>query len=174
MRLFPLLVGLLPAMPLPAIAANRWEAGATAAVVVLGPAERQTGGVMPGLSVRHVWSAGDHAELGLGAQVGAFGFGDETRWIGVLGGLHGSAAWRPIRGLSLSGEFDADVGRIPICNPWGLCLRFIGLFPSFNGGVTWHHGDRFALRATAGVRVVEALAWSGIAGQGGVSGVVSW
>ena len=92
-----------------------------------------TGGFTPGASASYLFGVGEGVALGLGADIGVFGFGGAPRWIGVLGGptarlsiKAGNAPWAISIGVA------ASFGRIPVCTPWPepICPRFVGLFPS--------------------------------------------
>lgn len=148
---------LTPSEPL----ANRWEAEVRGARVVLGD-EHQTGGFMPQVAARRVWAVASWADVGLGAEFGVFGFGDETHWIGVLGGPTVSGSVRPwSSSVAIGLEVGGDFGRIPVCNDWGLCLRYVGFFPSFSAKATWYASKAFAIGAALSGRPVMTLAWQG-------------
>lgn len=154
-------------------ASRAWDAEARAAYVVLGGA-RQTGGLMPSLAARRSWQVGEKVSVSVGGRFGIFGLGGGARWIGVLGGPMAAMAWRAAPAWSLSVGVDGDVGRVPVCNRLGLCLRFIGLFPAAEAAVgyaAWNHVD---VTATLAVRAVNTLAWSGPTFEPALGGRFYW
>lgn len=79
-------------------AAAEWQFDAKASYVVLGAhAARATGGIMPSLTGWRTWFHGEAVEISIGADVGVFGLGGMSRWLGVLGGPAAS-----VRGLPFS------------------------------------------------------------------------
>jgi hypothetical protein len=154
--------------------ARRLEIDVRAAYVVLG-GERATGGLMPLAAARHTWLLSDVGDVAVGAEFGAFGFGSETRWIGILGGPTVSGSARPWSGpVAVSLAFAASVGRIPVCNDWGLCLRYVGLFPSANLSVAYYTNRVLAIGASCSVRYVDTLAWTGASWEPSVIGRFWW
>lgn len=137
-----------------------WSIDLTGAFVVLGD-QRETGGFMPTLSGLRSRELSRRWSVAAGAELGVFGFSDEARWIGVLAGPVGRVSLRPTRwpvvfGLGLHGS----VGRIPVCNNWGLCLRFIGVYPAGDLSLRVESKGVHAGGALA-VRYVSTLAWTG-------------
>lgn len=152
---------------------RRWDIDVRASWVIVGPAERLTGGVMPNLSVRHSWAAGGF-DLAVGGELGAFGFADETRWIGVLGGVTAGASWRPADWFSAEVTARIDGGRIPVCNAWGLCLRYVGLFPAADVAVGFWASKVIAGGVAVTGRYVDTLAWTGVGWEPAAFGRFYW
>ncbi|WP_437753728.1 hypothetical protein [Sorangium sp. So ce1389] len=154
----------------------RWQVDVKAAYVVLGAhAARATGGIMPSVTGMHRWPLRDAVDIGIGADVGLFGLGGGARWLGLLGGPTASARVMPFR-VPLSFELTArlDVGRIPVCNAWGLCLRYLGFFPAAELGAAYLSTQHVAVVATCGVRFIRTLAWSGVSVEPAAAGRISW
>jgi hypothetical protein len=153
-----------------------WQLDAKASYVVLGArAARATGGIMPSLTGWYTWPIREAIDLGLGADLGVFGLGGTAHWIGVLGGPTAAARFMPFS-IPLSFELSArlDIGRIPVCNAWGLCLRYVGFFPAAEAGAAYQWTPRVAATATCGVRILQTLAWSGATVEPAVAGRVFW
>lgn len=153
-----------------------WDAEARAAYVVLGGG-RPTGGLMPSLAARRSWSPSEKVDLALGARFGLFGLGGGSHWIGVLGGPTATATWHPAPAWSLSVAFDADAGRIPVCNRWRpepLCLRFVGFFPAGEVGAAYAGWNHVEITATLTLRAVSTLAWSGPTFEPAAGGRIFW
>lgn len=157
-------------------APSAWQIDAKATYVVLGAhAARATGGIMPSLTGLHLWSLSEATDLGIGADIGLFGLGGVAHWIGVLGGPMATARVMPLRApltLELSVRF--DFGRIPVCNRWGLCLRYLGFFPDVDAGVAYKLTPRFGAAVTCGVRVIQTVAWSGVSVEPAAAGRIFW
>lgn len=152
---------------------RRWEIDVRAAYVVLGDAVL-TGGLMPVVAARHAWALG-RADVFVGAELGAFGLGDGTHLVGVLGGPTVGGSLRPWGGAVATGlEVAAGIGRIPVCNNWGLCVRHVGLFPAATITGAWYAGKLAAVGAFLTVRYVNTLAWEGASWEPGARGIVFW
>jgi hypothetical protein len=92
-----------------------------------------TGGFTPSIAATYLWSPSEQVRLGLGVDLGVFGFGGNTRWIGVLGGPTARVELTPWDApLALTFGLSAGIGRVPVCTPWEspICPRFVGLFPA--------------------------------------------
>lgn len=177
----PVVAGALLLIAQPAIAQETvprpWSAGLSAAYVILGPEGRRTGGLMPALAVRRIWALSDAVQLGVGVRVGAFGFADETRWLGWLGGLAVEAEIRPARSapaLSIPIAVRLEGGRVPVCNSWGLCLRFVGLYPALETGLSYRLGGTAAVSTVIAARYVRTLAWEGVSVEPALGAQLSW
>lgn len=154
----------------------RWEIDVKAAYVVLGArAAHATGGIMPSVTGLRRWPVRDAVDVGIGADVGLFGLGGDARWLGVLGGPAAAVRVMPFR-APLSFELAArlDFGRIPVCNAWGLCLRYLGLFPAVEAGAAYLSTQHVAVVATCGVRFIRTLAWSGVSVEPAAAGRIFW
>ncbi|WP_437777171.1 hypothetical protein [Sorangium sp. So ce1097] len=154
----------------------RWQIDVKAAYVVLGASgARATGGIMPSVTGMRRWPLGDAVDIGLGADVGLFGLGGDARWLGFLGGPAASTRVTPFRvPVSLDLTARLDFGRIPVCNAWGLCLRYLGFFPAVEGGAAYLSTQHVAIVATCGVRFIRTLAWSGVSVEPAAAGRISW
>jgi hypothetical protein len=147
-----------------------------ASYVVLGAgAARATGSIMPSLTGWHTWPVHEAIDLGLGADLGVFGLGGGAHWIGVLGGPAAAAGITPFN-MPLTFELSArlDFGRIPVCNAWGLCFRYLGFFPAAEVGMNYRSTQHLAAAATCGVRIIQTLAWSGVTVEPAVAGRIFW
>lgn len=139
-------------------------------VVSVGPADAPTGGVAPGLAVGVQWPIHQALSVSVGAMGSAWGFGADAHWIGGYGGPVVGVAWRPIPALALSVEGDVGVGRVPICYPWGFCIRWIGVFPAVAAGIGYRWGVHYEVGAKVTSRYYETLAWSGLGWEGSATG----
>ncbi len=154
--------------------AGDWSAAARTSYAWLGPRERPTGGLMITGSLMRSIGLGRNSEVAVGAEGAAFGFDSGGRWTAILGGLVAvvrtevplTRAWLVGVGVHLDG------GRLPVCNAWGLCLQYAGLFPAASAGVRYEASERVAFDLGGGARWVRTLAWSGAAGEGNFSGAV--
>lgn len=135
------------------------DIAASASYVVIGGG-RNTGGLMPSIAWRWTWQA-RAADLSLGAHLGLFGFGGSPRWMGVLGGPTAAIAWHPRSAWTVGVGVDVDVGRLPVCNAWGLCLRYIGVFPAGSVGGAYVLANHVEATAALTVRAVSTLGWTG-------------
>ncbi|WP_129355321.1 hypothetical protein [Sorangium cellulosum] len=154
----------------------RWQIDVKAAYVVLGArAARSTGGIMPSITALHRWPVREAVDIGIGADVGLFGFGGDAHWLGVLGGPMAAGRVSPFR-VPLTFELAArlDVGRLPVCNARGLCSRYLGFFPSVETGAAYQSTQNAAVVVTCGVRFIQTLAWSGVSVEPAVAGRLSW
>jgi len=139
-----------------------WEVEARAGWIVLGAtAPRATGGLMPQMAARRVWPVAEHLALGAGINGGAFGLGGPPRWIGVLAGVHGQAAWRPSTSVSLALTLKIDAGRVPTCS-W-ICLRYEGIFPAGELSASWMPSGHAGITTGLSTRFVNTLGWTGLA-----------
>lgn len=137
--------------------------------------ERPTGGALLRADGRYAVSRGP-VELGMGVGFGLFGLGeDDPKNIGLLGGpslqaTFGPEAWPAKIGLSLAFDF----GRIPVCNDWGLCLRWQGFFPA--ACVVGRGGPEIGPAFVAGAcsRRVSTDAWSGFSRELFAGGRFRW
>lgn len=121
-----------------------------------------TGGVFPQAFVRGAWSPYPWLDLHAGAGFGVLGPERELRDVGFLGGPEVGARARPWAGpvaVGLSVAF--DIGRMPVCNEWGLCPRFVGIYPATTLSVGYETAQRLAFGGTLTMRHIETLAWTG-------------
>ncbi|WP_437926508.1 hypothetical protein WMF37_47135 [Sorangium sp. So ce291] len=154
----------------------QWQVDVKAAYVVLGArAARATGGIMPSVTGLRRWPVREAVDIGVGADVGLFSLGGGTHWLGVLGGPAAAARVLPFR-VPLSFELTArvDFGRVPVCNTWGLCLRYVGFFPAAELGVAYQSTPHVAVVATCGVRAIRTFAWSGVSVEPAAAGRIFW
>lgn len=150
-----------------------WDVETRASYVVIGGG-RETGGLMPSLSARHLWAPSEKVDLTLGARLGLFGLGGGSRWIGVLGGPTASAGWHPSPAWTLGAGVDFDVGRIPVCNAWGLCMRYVGLFPAAEIGGAYAVAAHAEITAALTVRVISTWAVTAPTFEPAAGGRVFW
>lgn len=135
----------------------------------------KTGGFTPILEGRRLFAVHDRVRLSVGLDAGAFGFASgEPRTLGVFGGLTIGVAARPWTALAVSFQAAMDVGRLPVCNAWGLCLRYIGLYPAAALGAAWSLDGRFAVGGSLTVRGVNTIAWQGASWEPGLYGRAAW
>lgn len=152
---------------------RHWSLDASAAYVVIGGSP-STGGIMPAVTFRRTWAPTESVTLGAGVGLGVFGLGGDSRWIGVLGGPVVSASWRPwTPPLSLTASFAADFGRVPRCNAWGWCMRWIGFFPAPSAGLSYDSG-RLGASAAVAVRVISTWEGATVSVEPALAGRVSW
>ncbi|MDI1484080.1 hypothetical protein [Polyangium sp. y55x31] len=155
---------------------DSWQFDVKASYVVLGDhARRSTGGLMPSLTARRTFALRENVSLGLGAHLGAFGLFRDAAWMGILGGPLLGAGYRPSRApLSFELAAHLDFGRVPICNAWALCSRYLGLFPALHLGIAYTLAKHLALVAACSVRFLRTLAWTGISMEPAVAGRFSF
>lgn len=137
------------------------EVDARLSIAVLGW-DRPTGGPMPAVEVRKAWALDGVWKVAVGAQVGLFGLGDDPHWVGVMGGptvAVRAAPWH--NGLELGLGMSADFGRLPVCNSWGLCLRYVGFFPGVAASIAYNTQAHSSFGVTVAVHDVDTLAWHG-------------
>lgn len=154
---------------------GEWQVDAKASYIVLGAlATRATGGLMPSLTAWYIWPV-RAVNIGLGADFGVFGLGGGAHWMGVLGGPTVGVRAHP-RSVPLSFELSArlDFGRIPVCNNWGLCLRYVGFFPAGEAGVAYSPTTKVAAVAACGVRFIQTIAWTGVSVEPAASARIFW
>jgi hypothetical protein len=165
-----------PASAAPASAApGEWQIDAKASYVVMGAhAARATGGMMPSLAARRMWLL-NNVSLGLGGELGVFGLLGDASWMGVLWGPVVSVGARPFGApLSLEASVHLDFGRVPTCTTWGLCSRYLGLFPVAEVGLAHSPTKATAVVASCGVRFIRTLGWSGVSVEPAISGRYFW
>lgn len=146
--------------------AHVWSLDVGGGYVVLG-GNPTTGGIAPSGRWQRCWSPSTVIDLGLGVEASAFGFGGGSRWIGFVGGLVGSASFR-FGGAGIEFQAAADAGRIPVCNAWGLCLRYWGVFPRTALVVTYAVGGITRLGVSLSGQYVNTLGWTGWSAQPGL------
>jgi hypothetical protein len=176
---FFITLGLLPLLASPASAANAeeerpWSVDVSASLVVLGD-KRPTGGIAPTLAGRYQWELGELLRLQLGLSAAAFGFGDELRNAGFFVGPTASIGldlkeW----GLSGSAMLTADWGRAPVCNDWGLCVRYWGLWPKGTIAAAYAPIETFAVVGGLSARIVDTLGWGGVSWEPTAGGRLLW
>lgn len=156
-----------------ATAPPAWSVGMRSSYAIMG-GKRPTGGLMPTAEVLHVWTVGT-ARISAGGELGVFGFGDEARWIGVLGGGVVAASGRPWTvPIEIRGAVHLDFGRIPTCTNWGLCLQYVGFLPAASATLAYQPSERVSLGAFCAARRVVTLGWSGLGVEPAITGAVSW
>jgi hypothetical protein len=119
-----------------------------------------TGGFTPQIAATYLWAPSDTVRLGLGVDLGAFGFGGAARWIGVLGGPTARIAVKPwSKPLSLSLTLSAGFGRAPVCTPWPdpICPRFVGSFPAATLSGMWTAQSGLTIGASFATRLANTL-----------------
>ncbi len=147
--------------PTPALAggADQFILEARTAWTILGT-RNPTGGFTPGAGAFYLFGVGEGAALGLGADIGVFGFGGAARWIGVLGGPTARFSLKAGNApLAFSIGVAADFGRIPVCTPWDrrICPRFVGLFPSATLAAAYVSESGLMVGASFSARLVNTL-----------------
>ena len=89
-----------------------------------------TGGWMPTAQFSYGLPVGE-GELRVGGELGAFGFGAPSNWLGILGGAFADIGGRPVARIPvaavLTGRLSA--GRVPVINSWGFPLKYSGVYP---------------------------------------------
>ncbi len=153
--------------------ANPWQVDLRGSHVVLG-GERETGGFMPVLAAQKSFEVAKDLRLGIGGDVGLFGLGGAPRWIGFLAGPTGSISYQASKAIGLGARLSSGLGRIPVCNDWGLCLRYWGLFPSFAATGTYTPRDNISFELSMAGRYVNTLAWSGASWEPSLGARFSW
>jgi len=140
-----------------------------AGYVVMG-AKRPTGGPMPTVEGLYAWPLSDAVRLLAGAELGII-VDVEPRWIGVLGGPLAGIAGRPWSApIDMRLAAHVDLGHLPTCNAWGLCMQYSGLFPAGSFAATWTPSPQAFLGAFVDARYVKTLGWTGAGLGGGLSG----
>ena len=115
------------------------EAAGSWTVISNGP--NSTGGFGPRVTASYGFALSERAHLSFGADFTAWGFGDDARWIGILGGPLARVSGQPWSApvdLALTLSFPA--GRAPICNAWAehpMCPNFIGVYPAMALGAIY-------------------------------------
>lgn len=74
-RILIALAVLLGALPARAAEPKPWSIDGGVSLLVIGPGERTTGGVMPTVGVSRSWQASESASIQAGLSGGVFGFG---------------------------------------------------------------------------------------------------
>jgi hypothetical protein len=153
-----------------------WSVEVGASLVALGN-ERPTGGWSPSLSARRVLWRPD-GEMGRwsvhgGARVSAFNF-SSWRWLALVAGPTSSVEARVTRNWSAGLDLSLDLGQIPVCNDGDICLRWWGLFPRAQVGVTYEAAPGVSVTAAVGVRYVNTLAWEGVSWEPAAVGRFGW
>jgi hypothetical protein len=151
-----------------------WSVDASVSWVVLG-GKRTTGGFAPTLAGRHEWQLGELVRLQLGLSASVFGFSDDSRNIGFFVGPTVGIGVDPKKwGLTGAATIAGDYGRAPVCNDWGLCLRYWGLWPKGTVAVAYAPSESLAVVAGLSARFVDTLGWSGFSWEPAVGGRVQW
>lgn len=140
----------------------RWSADVAPGWTWIGHG-RQTGGLTPSIALWRSWHPRDAADLAVGGDVSAFGFGAGSHWFAVLTGPAARASWRPLKPLAVGLAAHLDVGRIPVCNAWqpAACVRFWGFYPAFGADVSYDVGAHASAVGGVDVRVIRTWLWSG-------------
>lgn len=150
---------MLAAVPARADSGGQLIIEARTAWTILG-GKNTTGGFTPGVAATYGIPLGEGAALGLGADLGVFGFGGGSRWIGVLGGptakLLLKAGSAPV---AFSIGIAADFGRVPVCTPWEhpICPRFVGLFPAASLAVMYVGDSGLMVGGSFSARLINTL-----------------
>jgi hypothetical protein len=152
-----------------------WEIGVHLEYEVIG-AHRATGGAMPQVFVQHWWSLIDKTLfVAAGADLGVFGFGADSHWIGVLGGPTVAVALAPWdKPVAIGLKFAMDFGRIPVCNAWDLCLRYVGAFPTGEFRLVWFPSENTGFGVNIAGEYVNTVAWEGVGIRTGATGVIAF
>lgn len=152
-----------------------WAIAARTAWAVMGPAARQTGGLMVSAEGTRAWVLSERWSLLAGAELALWGMDGGGRWTAIQGGPLGAARARIAGPFSAGLAVHLDCGRLATCNAWGLCFNSSGFFPAAAGSLRYSPSDRVAFEITGGVRWVNTLPWSGAgADRLGFRGVVAW
>lgn len=164
---------LAPAAAAAQPAPKPWQAELRPTYVVLGD-QVQSGGFAPQILGRRLWRPADRWTLLAGVQLSMFGFGNEARWMGIWGGVHGGFRYQPTRHPVLVGlgAFD-DFGRAPVCSNLGVCVQYIGNYPGASAEVVYDAGPT-SLSLNVNVRGVNTLGWSGAVVEPALSGRVDF
>ena len=154
-----------------------WEADIRMAYVILGSAH-PTGGIMPAIAGRYSWTLSDKVTASAGASCGVFGFGDQSHWIGVIGGPTGSISVQPFTApVRFTLGIEASFGQLPTCNNWqpaGLCMRNYGFFPATSLGFSVYTKGHMAAGGSILVRDVNTWAWHGASWEPGAFARAFW
>lgn len=155
------------------LAPPAWSMGLRSAYVIMG-GKRPTGGLMPTAEVLHAWKLGG-ARFAAGGEIGAFGFGYATRWIGVLGGAVAAISGKPWSApLELRGALHASFGRVPTCNGWGLCIQYTGFYPAASIALAYEPSERVSIGAFCAARRAVTYGWTGWGVEPAIVGRVAW
>jgi len=154
---------------------KQWQFDVKTSYLVIGDhAKRATGGLMPSILGRRVWPV-EKVSVGIGGHLGTFGLWGDAYWMGILGGPVVSVGIRPLGSrLFLDLAAQLDFGRIPVCNAWGLCLRYIGFFPLTQVSAAYSPTNHLGLVAGIGLRWIQTLGWSGVSAEPSLSGRFFW
>lgn len=156
-----------------AVEQRPWSVFAAVGNVWLGPPERPTGGASVSLGGRYSWPLGKRAMLDAGLSAETFGFAGGSHWMALIVGPSAGVSVSPVEGLRLGLDFDVPYGRVPVCNDWGLCLRYWGIYP----GAALHAlygGETVGAVVDVTVRLVDTLGWTGISKGITGGGVFRW
>lgn len=151
-----------------------WSGEVGAGWIVLGPGERPTGGIMPTIGGAYTVPLGESARAHAALSAGVFGLGGDVAWLGVLAGPEVGASMSPVKGVSVGASVGVDGGRIPVCNPWGLCLPYWAITPRASVAASYDVAEAFAVAASLQARYVATLGWSGVSWEPRVAGRVSF
>lgn len=160
-RLAPIATLTLLLSSAPAHAAP-WRFSGGAGVIVLGPASAPTGGLMPELRLERVLVSRDAVRASLAASAGGFVSGGV---LGVIAGVAPTVEASPARSIRLSVSAGVDFGSVPVCNPWALCLSYLGIFPQAALGASYALDDRWSVQALVRARYVTTFGWEGASWQ---------
>ena len=151
-----------------------WQAELNAATLSVRP---PVGGVLAG--GRHVWRVGGWG-LGAGGELAVFGLGAGPDWIGVLGGPTIAVETPPMRLPARMGVATvtlgaaADAGRLKVCNTWGICPHFRGLYPSATLGARYVAHKHFDTGLAITARWIRTYVYEGISWEPVVGGRFFW
>ncbi len=142
--------------------ADDWRASASTGLIILGPPEYPTGGIMPEVGVERTIGGGAGYSVGAAASCGAFGFGN---FPGVLCGVTPTLTAHPAKSLHVPLTLGVDIGRIPVCNTWGMCFYYIGVYPEASVGMRYDVRKTWSAELRVRARYVSTYGWSGISWQ---------
>lgn len=140
---------------------RRWSAEARSGWAVLGPGERPTGGLTLGAAARYSSRVGESWGWHAGASMDAVGVGDSWHWLGIVGGPD-AGVWARLDPVRVELTLELPYGQLPVCNDWGLCLRYWGIYPGANVRAAWQPSDAAVLGAELGGLYVDTLGWTGV------------
>jgi hypothetical protein len=158
--------------------AAKVDAEVNAGWLIIGNGGNLSGGFGPRLAASYGFALSERSHLGVGAEVGVFGFGRASRELWVLGGPTVRLSGRPWEApVALALTMALDFGGGPICNRWKenpLCPRFIGAYPSATIAGLYQAESGVSFGATMGAQVFNSSAGFIIGFTPSVVGVISF
>ncbi|WP_437591477.1 hypothetical protein [Sorangium sp. So ce1000] len=149
-----------------------WSIEVGATHVALGD-QHPTGGWSPTIAARRWWPASERARISAGVGASVFDF-SSWHWMAVLVGPEAGGDYRIGGSWRAGGSLAADMGQIPVCNDWHLCVRHWGLFPRAQAGVTYEASPGVWVGIGLGIRYVNTLSWEGISWEPGATARFGW